>query len=291
MLTLAGLTVSALPAPVTAHHTGPLTQSVVGLRQGATGDDVRALQNALMAAGVSVPGGADGIFGPKTKSSVTAFQSRRGLATSGEVDDATAQALGLSGGGSSSTATSSSAVLAIGARGDAVKELQRALMATGVFVAGGADGIFGPATKTAVTNFQRWNDLPVSGDVDSATSARLKLGGASSSGSSGGGSQSSSSSSSFSGMKLGARGDNVKVLQQALINAGISVRGGADGWFGPATQAALTTYQQANGLTANGVVDDAARGQVVADTGRCRFDVRARSGTIGQRPIRRAHGR
>jgi peptidoglycan hydrolase-like protein with peptidoglycan-binding domain len=148
-------------------------------------------------------------------------------------------------------------VLSIGARGDAVKELQRALISMGVYVAGGADGVFGPATRTAVTNFQRWNGLTVSGDVDAATAARLKLGTGSNSGGSGGGSSSGgeAASSSFVGMKLGARGENVKVLQQALINAGISVRGGADGWFGPATQAALISYQQANGLTSDGVVN------------------------------------
>jgi peptidoglycan hydrolase-like protein with peptidoglycan-binding domain len=259
VLTFAGLTFSTVPsavsaAPVPAYLPGGLVRSVVGLGEGATGDEVRTLQRALMAAGVTVPGGADGVFGPKTKSAVIAYQSRQGLAATGEVDEATARALGLS---EDTAPSSSGAVLSIGARGDAVKELQRALISMGVYVAGGADGVFGPATRTAVTNFQRWNGLTVSGDVDAATAARLKLGTGSNSGGSGGGSSSGgeAASSSFVGMKLGARGENVKVLQQALINAGISVRGGADGWFGPATQAALISYQQANGLTSDGVVN------------------------------------
>ncbi len=58
-------------------------------------------------------------------------------------------------------------------------------------------------------------------------------------------------------MTIGARGENVKILQRALIAAGITVRGGADGVFGAMTAAALTGYQQAKGLPATGVLDDA----------------------------------
>ncbi len=65
-----------------------LPQAVVGLAQGSTGADVVTLQNALIAAGVTVPGGADGVFGSATKSALTAYQSRSGLATTGTVDDA-----------------------------------------------------------------------------------------------------------------------------------------------------------------------------------------------------------
>jgi peptidoglycan hydrolase-like protein with peptidoglycan-binding domain len=129
-------------------------------------------------------------------------------------------------------------------------------MAVGVFVPGGADGVFGPATKTAVSNFQRWNGLAVTGEVDAATASKLKLGSAAPAGVAGP-TAPAASSAGFVGMTTGARGDNVKVLQRALIAAGISVRGGADGVFGPMTAAALTSYQQANGLTANGIVDDA----------------------------------
>ena len=46
-------------------------------------------------------------------------------------------------------------------------------------------------------------------------------------------------------------------LQQALINAGIPVRGGADGIFGSRTAGAVMAFQRAKGLTASGKVDDA----------------------------------
>ena len=56
---------------------------------------------------------------------------------------------------------------------------------------------------------------------------------------------------------MGAQGALVKALQQALLNAGITLKGGADGSFGSATKAALVSYQNANGLSASGTVDDA----------------------------------
>ncbi len=258
--TIAGLTLATVPAIASASpgtvQAPMLPQAVVGLAQGSTGADVVTLQNALITAGVTVPGGADGVFGPATKSALTAYQSRSGLATTGTVDEATAAALGLT---TPAPAAAAASGLTVGSQGDAVKALQTALMAFGVFVPGGADGVFGPATKTAVSNFQRWNGLSITGEVDAATSAKLELGSTPSAPAAPAGvaKPAATAATGFVGMTTGARGDNVKVLQRALIAAGITVRGGADGVFGPVTAAALTSYQQANGLTANGVVDDA----------------------------------
>lgn len=263
----AALTVTALPtSPVSAAplaSQAALSQSVVGLRQGAKGAEVTSLQKALVAAGIQVPGGVDGVFGPGTKSAVVAFQSRNGLTASGEIDKATAQALGLVTAQPAAAASGASGGLVEGAKGDHVKELQKKLMAFGVYVPGGADGIFGPATKTAVSHFQRWNGLPVTGTVDAATSSRLGLTGSSGGSSTPAPATSGGATTSYAGMKIGARGDLVKKLQQALIKSGVSVRGGADGIFGQYTDAALKTFQKAQGLAATGVVDD----QVVAKLG------------------------
>jgi len=57
------------------------------LRSGNHGDDVKAVQNALIQLGYSVgPVGADGIFGPDTAGAVARFQKARGRPPSGEVD-------------------------------------------------------------------------------------------------------------------------------------------------------------------------------------------------------------
>ena len=65
------------------------------LKRGAKGADVKALQNALIKAGVSVGKyGADGSFGADTEKGVRAFQSARGLEVDGIAGRETVAALG-----------------------------------------------------------------------------------------------------------------------------------------------------------------------------------------------------
>ncbi len=61
-------------------------------------------------------------------------------------------------------------------------------------------------------------------------------------------------------LQLGATGDAVKTLQQALVKAGYPV--GTDGSFGPGTQSAVKQWQQAQGLTADGVVGASSRAKL-----------------------------
>src|SRR5882672_7143982 len=49
------------------------------LRKGDQGDDVRQVQEKLIAAGFSIEGGADGRFGTHTEDAVRAFQAANGL--------------------------------------------------------------------------------------------------------------------------------------------------------------------------------------------------------------------
>jgi putative chitinase len=64
------------------------------LQEGASGDDVTALQTKLQAKGFP-PGAIDGNFGPGTEAAVLAFQKSEGLAADGVVGPATARALGF----------------------------------------------------------------------------------------------------------------------------------------------------------------------------------------------------
>jgi lysozyme family protein len=52
-------------------------------------------------------------------------------------------------------------------------------------------------------------------------------------------------------LRIGMQGDAVKKLQTALVNAGYPIA--ADGKFGPKTQEAVRQFQQARGLTVDGV--------------------------------------
>lgn len=134
-------------------------------------------------------------------------------------------------------ASPSGVVLQQGDRSDAVRALQSALIRNGIAVYGGADGVFGPKTAEAVADYQQRNGLPSTGVVDTVTAQLLGL------------------TASPDLPARGQRGDAVRALQQALVDAGIEVRGGVDGVFGSGTAAAVEAFQRAKGLPATGVVD------------------------------------
>ena len=224
--------------------------SVVGLRKGMTGATVRQLQLAILATGLYLSGGADGTFGTSTHRAVTLVQRVNGLPETGVVDAATASALGLTGSASSpSTPAPAGTVVQLGATGAAVKRVQQLLIKAGINVVGGADGVFGPQTRRAVTSFQGLHGLPQTGSVDPATDAALVK--------ASGGAAAAPSTSSYVGLRVGSTGPAVTKLQQAIIATGLVVRGGADGIFGQHTRTAVLVYQRVNGLQQTGIVDEA----------------------------------
>jgi peptidoglycan hydrolase-like protein with peptidoglycan-binding domain len=244
---------------LTGSASSPSTPAPAGtvVQLGATGTGVKRVQQLLIKAGINVVGGADGVFGPQTRRAVTAFQSSHGLPQTGSVDAATDAALvKASSGGAAAPATSSYVSLRVGSTGPAVTKLQQAIMATGLVVRGGADGIFGQHTRTAVLGYQRVNGIAQTGIVDEATARLLGLltGGAPS----GGASTPSGSGSTGSGFPTyDERGARVVALQRELLRAGISFTGGADGIFGSATAGAVMKFQRARGLRVTGKVDQA----------------------------------
>ena len=262
-----------LAAPPTAVQAPSVQASFAGLRLGSQGGDVTALQNALIAAGMNVPGGDDGVFGSGTAQAVIDFQNGRGLPATGEVDQATAEALAPSSvpGSDTSTSTSADAGLAEGARGPAVVALQNALVAKGVYLAGGADGVYGSLTTRAVRQFQGWNGLPPTGSVTARTAQLLGLSGGAASGGAtpapAPAPATPSASTSFVGLARGARGDNVKQLQVALQGTGLVVRGGADGVFGAGTESSLKLFQRVNGIAETGVLTERGAGILGLGTG------------------------
>ncbi len=214
---------------------------------------VTTLQQALTQASITVRGGVDGIFGAGTTAAVTTFQTNRGLTATGIVDITTAIALGIVDGSAATPTTPTTPTTTttttttptptpsqfpvVGDVNDAVKTLQKALIAAGISVSGGADGRFGPATTAAVTTFQQNMRITATGVVDQLTAQLLGL------------------SPAPALPKMGDTGDAVKSLQNALLNVGVTVKGGADGRFGTATKNAITAFQKAQGLKATGVLD------------------------------------
>jgi len=65
------------------------------LESGDSGEAVVSAQEALIEEGVSIDGGADGVYGAATAAAVESFQRDNGLDVTGTIDDATATALGV----------------------------------------------------------------------------------------------------------------------------------------------------------------------------------------------------
>jgi len=127
----------------------------------------------------------------------------------------------------------------LGATGDVVKRLQRALWRTPDHSIS-IDGVFGPQLEAAVKLFQE-DQLTVDGIVGPETWAALPDGGP------------------MPTLQLGSTGAIVSGLQTVLTN-GASEWNTAphriDGNFGPDTRAAVVAFQAWGGVAQNEIVDD-----------------------------------
>ena len=131
--------------------------------------------------------------------------------------------------------------ISLGASGDAVKRLERALRRTpnpGLKV----DGVFGPQLETAVKQFQEGAGLAVDGIVGPATWAALPDG------------------RPMPILQEGATGPVVSSLQTLLTNGAagqwITTPQGIDGNFGPHTKAAVVAFQAWGGVAKDEIVGD-----------------------------------
>ena len=148
----------------------------------------------------------------------------------------------------SNNSTSASQISAtypkFGDQSDDVVRLQQALVARGFTLKGGVDGQFSARTQATLRNMQRAVGLRVTGVVDERTARFLGL-------------ITVSRLSPDALPKPGDNGEAVWSVQQALINNGVVVKGGADGAFGLATTVALASYQSRKGLPVTRVLDHA----------------------------------
>src|SRR3984885_628351 len=131
--------------------------------------------------------------------------------------------------------------ISLGASGEAVKRLERALRRTpnlGLAV----DGVFGTQLETAVKQFQQGAGLTVDGIVGPATWAALPEGGP------------------MPTLQDGSTGPVVSSLQPLLTNGAagqwITTPQGIDGDFGPHTKAAVIAFQAWGGVAQDGIVGD-----------------------------------
>jgi len=224
----------------------PEVAELIGVSKGTFGSAAKAVQQLLIDAGVSLRGGADGEFGRVSEAALKEYQKDHGLDQTGVADEATL--LALTGSVVAVPAEYAQLVgLRPGALGDSVAALQRRLLDIGITVRGGVDGVFGPATAQALKAFQDQRGLEKTGIVDEVTAIALSKDP----------SEGESYGSTTGYGVYGEGGSRVLSLQTALTQAGITVRGGADGWFGSATSAAIMKFQRREGLQVTGVVNNA----------------------------------
>ena len=152
--------------------TESVTAPVRTLSKGMSGADVKEMQEKLIKLGYSCGSdGADGNFGPLTETAVKKFQKDKKLDVDGYCGPLTQAALDKA---IEEKNKPVQRTLSQGMSGADVKKLQQDLISLGYSCGSdGADGNFGPITKSAVVKFQKEHKLDPDGYVGPLTQAAI----------------------------------------------------------------------------------------------------------------------
>lgn len=227
---------------------GLATQNAIGkaldyqsrgiLTVGSRGEEVTVLQKRLKQLGYYNQS-IDGIFGKSTRNAVAALQAAYGQNPDGIVGSATQNAIkqALTRPTNTNSTVAKDTNLRLGSRGDEVSTLQKNLRKLGYSIKE-MNGTFGVGTRNTVIKFQKICGLNPDGIVGSATKDAISK---------------ALEYQSKGLMGLGVRGSSISLLQKNLTELGYDTKG-VDGWFGVDTKKAVMEFQQAFGLTVDGVV-------------------------------------
>ena len=131
-----------------------------------------------------------------------------------------------------------------GDSGPTVVRLQEALISRGFTLKGGADGKFSKTTRYTLQTLQKVAGFKATGTLDERTAKFLGL-------------IAPEQIDPNLLPAIGSSGSSVWSVQQALINNGVAIKGGADGVYGIATTVAIAKFQSAKSLPITKVVDSA----------------------------------
>lgn len=256
-------------ATATPTQEPPAGALVNGMVDGAGETAVQELQERLIALGL-LTGAADGHFGDGTEEAVKLFQQMYGLSVTGYADEATLAALSTAQEGvlevqEGLIAAGVSSGEADGVLGEATEEAiatfqqMFGLEATGVadpetrgllasssnvifgvqtklielaYLTGVADGVLGPATETAILEFQQVHGLEATGVADPETRELLQSGT----------NLTIKPTPTPSPRAHGAKGTDIEIAQQRLAEWGF-LSGTVDGHYGDDTEDAVKEFK------------------------------------------------
>jgi murein DD-endopeptidase MepM/ murein hydrolase activator NlpD len=187
---------------------------------GDSGATVSRMQEALIARGFTLKGGADGVFSASTQSTLKSFQKVAGFKATGRLDERTAKFLGLI------AADQPAAKKIKAAAATTAAPVVAPVKATVAPVAAPVKATAAPVVSPVVAPVLAPAVVPVAGMLTIDTLPTR-----------------------------GQRSDAVQLVQEKLIANGVEVKGGADGIFGLATSISLANFQTSRGLNATSAVD------------------------------------
>ncbi len=218
----------------------PVSESV-HIEQGTAAMVVSDVQKQLMELGYMAADETSGVFDDQTAIAVNHFKAQHGLAADGIVDEA---AYVLLMGGDAQYYTVSRGAQDTEDDTD-VYELQQRLVELGYL--NKATGTFGEDTEGAVNKFQKINSLEQSGSIDQATREMLYA---------------ENAIANF--YSSGEKSDEILDFQKRLKKLGYLTTE-PDGNYGKDTKAAVQRFQEANGLIADGFLGPATQAALMSE--------------------------
>ena len=254
-------TLNAIAAAVKAKggSTGASTSGSV-LKLNSQGDAVKKLQEDLTALGYYYAT-KSGNYGSKTEAAVKEFQKDNGLSADGVAGSKTLEAIAkkLNGSTGSAESTSSASGLRLGSTGIEVANLQENLTTLG-FYYGDVTKHFGQLTQKAVKAFQKSRGLTQDGIAGKKTLEAIESAVA------GTGVKPSGSTSGTSFRKGDSNNAKIGDMQSRLASLGYYY-GQITNSFGDLTEKAVKKFQDANGLTVDGIAGPATLSKLYSLTG------------------------
>ena len=235
------------PEATYAAPTPEPTPTPVSMGKGATGAQVKAVQERLMELGYMDYDDPTEKSGSVTKEAVEVFQRRHGLTVDGYIGEETYDRL--------MRADALPYMATVGDEGTDIEELQKRLVELDYMKK--ATGYFGDETAAAVKEFQDRNHLDVDGMIGVNTKEALY-----------------SEDAIPHSLSYGEKSDDVLKYQKRLFKLGYLTTE-PDGTFGKDTASAVKLFQQLNGLIADGHIGPQTRKLLMSS------DAQANALTIG----------